>query len=89
MSDQAENSDAGDPGPSTPAIAGGTMLIQDQVPRHLNGTVQSGYAARCPARSSTRAAVVRRELPAQPYLAELGIMTWSQRHAQPRAGRLP
>lgn len=76
MSDQAEeaeNSDAGDSGAvDTGPVAGGTMLIQStQVPRHLNGTVQSGYATAVPGTQLNASPLLFDEnFQPQPYLAE-------------------
>ena len=66
----SDNADSGavDTGP----VAGGTMLIQStQVPRHLNGTVQSGYATAVPGTQlNASPLLIDENFEPQPYLAE-------------------
>lgn len=66
----SDNADAGavDTGP----VAGGTLLIQStQVPRHLNGTVQSGYATAVPGTQlNASPLLIDENFEPQPYLAE-------------------
>lgn len=68
-----EDSDSGDAGAvDGEAVAGGTLLIQStQVPRHLNGTVQSGYATAVPGTQLNASPLLFDEnFQPQPYLAE-------------------
>ena len=68
-----ENSDDADAGAvDTGPVAGGTLLIQStQVPRHLNGTVQSGYATAVPGTQLNASPLLFDEnFEPQPYLAE-------------------
>ncbi|MEM7338757.1 MAG: ABC transporter substrate-binding protein [Actinomycetota bacterium] len=53
-------------------VAGGTLLMQStQVPRHLNGTVQSGYATAVPGTQLNASPLLfDEEFNPQPYLAE-------------------
>jgi len=71
--DNEENSDEGDSGAvDGEAVAGGTLLIQStQTPRHLNGTVQSGYATAVPGTQLNASPLLFDEnFQPQPYLAE-------------------
>ncbi len=67
------NSDDADAGAvDTGPVAGGTLLIQStQVPRHLNGTVQSGYATAVPGTQlNASPLLIDEDFQPQPYLAE-------------------
>ena len=67
------NSDDADAGAvDTGPVAGGTLLIQStQVPRHLNGTVQSGYATAVPGTQlNASPLLIDENFEPQPYLAE-------------------
>ncbi|MEL0000909.1 MAG: ABC transporter substrate-binding protein [Acidimicrobiaceae bacterium] len=67
------NSDDADSGSvDTGPVAGGTLLIQStQVPRHLNGTVQSGYATAVPGTQlNASPLLIDENFEPQPYLAE-------------------
>ena len=67
------NSDDADAGAvDTGPVAGGTLLIQStQVPRHLNGTVQSGYATAVPGTQLNASPIlIDEDFQPQPYLAE-------------------
>ncbi|MBT5849530.1 MAG: hypothetical protein HOH36_03735, partial [Acidimicrobiaceae bacterium] len=67
------DSDEGDAGAvDGEAVQGGTLIIQStQVPRHLNGTVQSGYATAVPGTQLNASPLLFDEnFEAQPYLAE-------------------
>jgi peptide/nickel transport system substrate-binding protein len=67
------DSDEGDAGAvEGEAVQGGTLIIQStQVPRHLNGTVQSGYATAVPGTQLNASPLLFDEnFEAQPYLAE-------------------
>ena len=67
------NSDDADSGSvDTDPVAGGTLLIQStQVPRHLNGTVQSGYATAVPGTQlNASPLLIDENFEPQPYLAE-------------------
>ena len=73
VAEDAEDSDAGDSGAvDSGPVAGGTLLIQSsQVPRHLNGTVQSGYATAVPGTQLNASPLLFDEnFQPQPYLAE-------------------
>ena len=73
VAEEAEGSDDGDSGAvDTGPVAGGTLLIQStQVPRHLNGTVQSGYATAVPGTQLNASPLLFDEnFQPQPYLAE-------------------
>ncbi len=76
MSDQAEDAEGSDEGDAGAvdgeAVAGGTLLIQStQAPRHLNGTVQSGYATAVPGTQLNASPLLFDEnFQPQPYLAE-------------------
>ena len=73
VAEEAEDSDAGDSGAvDSGPVAGGTLLIQStQVPRHLNGTVQSGYATAVPGTQLNASPLLFDEnFQPQPYLAE-------------------
>lgn len=68
-----EASDEGDAGAvDGDPVPGGTLLIQStQVPRHLNGTVQSGYATAVPGTQLNASPLLFDEnFQPQPYLAE-------------------
>ncbi len=68
-----EGSDEGDAAAvSTDPVPGGTLVIQStQVPRHLNGTVQSGYATAVPGTQLNASPLLYDEdFNPQPYLAE-------------------
>jgi peptide/nickel transport system substrate-binding protein len=67
------NSDDADSGAvDTGPVAGGTLLVQStQVPRHLNGTVQSGYATAVPGTQlNASPLLIDENFEPQPYLAE-------------------
>ncbi len=69
----AAGSDEGDAGAvDGEPVAGGTLLIgSTQVPRHLNGTVQSGYATAVPGTQLNASPLLFDEnFEPQPYLAE-------------------
>jgi peptide/nickel transport system substrate-binding protein len=71
--DIEEDSDEGDSGAvDGEAVQGGTLLIQStQVPRHLNGTVQSGYATAVPGTQlNASPLLIDENFQPQPYLAE-------------------
>jgi peptide/nickel transport system substrate-binding protein len=77
VAEEAEGSDEGDSGAvDTGPVAGGTLLIQStQVPRHLNGTVQSGYATAVPGTQLNASPLLFDEnFQPQPYLAESWVV---------------
>jgi peptide/nickel transport system substrate-binding protein len=69
---QANSDDADAGAVDTGPVAGGTLLIQStQVPRHLNGTVQSGYATAVPGTQlNASPLLIDEDFQPQPYLAE-------------------